>query len=101
VKEFVVEKEVPFEGCKTRDKEIGIVSTICNCTMTWSPKKVGGSKRSITERDTLRLIVVFDNEKEEETTCEPNNHPLMVNIAHTKERKVIAVVDAMQLVEYL
>jgi hypothetical protein len=26
VKEFVVQKEVPFEGCNTRDKEIGDVS---------------------------------------------------------------------------
>jgi hypothetical protein len=68
-------------------------------------QKSRGSKRSITERDTMRFIKVFDNEKEEETTYEQNNHPLVVDIAQTKERKVIEVVDVrapqMQLVESL
>lgn len=44
-------------------------------------QKSRGSKRSITERDTMRLTKVFDNEKEEETTYEQNSHPLVVDIA--------------------
>jgi hypothetical protein len=54
LKKFVVEKEVPFEGSKTRDKEIGVVS-IANAPMTCSPKKVGGNKRSIPKRNTVGL----------------------------------------------
>lgn len=80
VKIFVVEKEVPFEGSKTRDKEIGVVS-IAITPMTWSPKKVGGNKRSITKRNTMELTKVFDNEKEEEIANEQNNHPSVVDIA--------------------
>jgi len=45
--------------------------------MTWSPKKVGGSKRSIIERDIMGLIEVFDNEKEEDIAYEQNNQPLI------------------------
>jgi hypothetical protein len=44
LKKIVVEKEVPFEGSKTRDKEIGVVS-IATALMTWSPKKIGGNKK--------------------------------------------------------
>jgi hypothetical protein len=62
--------------------------------MTWSPKKVGGSKRSIIERDTMKFTKVFDNEKKEEIIDEQNNHPLMVNITQTKERNVVEVADA-------
>ncbi len=81
------------------------MSIIHNCTNDMVTQKSRGSKRSITERDTMRFIKVFDNEKEEETTYEQNNHPLVVDIAQTKERKVIEVVDVrapqMQLVESL
>ncbi len=84
VKKFVVEKEVPFEGSKTKDKEIGVVS-IATAPMTWLPKTVGGNKRSITKRNIVGLTKVFDNEKEEETeeetANEQNNHPLVVDIA--------------------
>ncbi len=76
----MVEKEVPFEGSKTRDKKIRVVS-IAIALMIWSTKKIGGNKRSITKRNTVGFTKVFDNEKEEEAANEQKNHPLVVDIA--------------------
>lgn len=63
-------------------------------SMTWSPRKVGGNKRSIIETDPVRFIEVFDDEKEKLIANEQNNPPLVVDNAQTKERKVVELFDA-------
>jgi hypothetical protein len=79
--------------CKIRDEKFGIVSTAI-ASMSWSPRKVGGNKRSIIETYPARFIEVFDDEKEKLIANEQNNHPLVVDNAQTKERKVVELFDA-------